>query len=83
MRESFGGLGKDDAKQLPAITVSTGKDDVVSGEVCLSKEQLSSMGKDFNSFVATQMSGALSEGDGKGQKGQKGKKSLKSKERKQ
>jgi len=82
LRESFGGLGKDDAKQLPAITVSTGKDDVVSGEVCLSKEQLSSMGKDFNSFVATQMSGALSEGDGKGQKGQKGKKSLKSKERK-
>ena len=83
LRESFGGLGKDDAKQLPAITVSSGKGDTVSGEVCLSKEQLSSMGKDFNSFVAAQMSGALSEGDGKGQKGQKGKKSLKSKERKQ
>lgn len=83
LREAFGGLGKDDAKQLPAITVLTGKDDAVSGEVCLSKEQLSSMGKDFNSFVATQMSGALSEGDEKGQKGKKGKKSLKSKERKQ
>ena len=41
------------------------------------------MGKDFNSFVATQMSGALLEEDGKGQKGKKGKKSLKSKERKQ
>ena len=83
LRESFGGLGKDDAKQLPAISVSTGKDDAVSGEVCLSKEQLRSMGKDFNSFVATQMSGALSEGDEKGPKGKKGKKSLKSKERKQ
>jgi len=83
LRESFGGLGKDDAKQLPAITVSSGKGDAVSGEVCLSKEQLSRMGKDFNSFVATQMSGALSEGDGKGPKGKKGKKSLKSKERKQ
>lgn len=83
LRESFGGLGKDDAKQLPAIVVSTGNGDTVSGEVCLSKAQLSSMGKDFNSFVAAQMSGALSEGDGKGPKGPKGKKSLKSKERKQ
>ena len=83
LRESFGGLGADNAKQLPTIVVSTGKGDVVSGEVCLSKEQLRSMGKDFNSFVAAQMSGALSEGGGKGQKGPKGKKSLKSKERKQ
>ena len=73
---------------MPAIAVSTGKDDVVSGEVCLSKEQLSSMGKDFNSFVAAQMSGALSDGDGTGQKGPKAKKkgpkakkNLKSKER--
>ena len=82
LRESFGGLGAGDAKQLPAIAVSTGKGDVVSGEVCLSKERLSSMGKDFNSFVAAQMSGALSEGGGKDQKGPKGKKSLKSKERK-
>ena len=81
LRESFGGLGKDDAKQLPAITVSSGKGDTVSGEVCLSKEQLSSMGKDFNSFVAAQMSGALSDGDGTGQKGPKAKKNLKSKER--
>ena len=81
LRESFGGLGAGDAKQLPTIAVAVGKGDVVSGEVCLSKEQLRSMGKDFNSFVAAQMSGALSEGDGKGQKGPKGKKSLKAKER--
>jgi len=82
LRESFGGLGAGDAQQLPSIAVSVGKGDVVSGEVCLSKKQLRSMGKDFNSFVAAQMSGALSEGGGKDQKSPKGKKSLKSKERK-
>jgi hypothetical protein len=33
---------------------------VVTGEVRITKEQLKGLGKDFNSFVTKQMSGALS-----------------------
>ena len=77
LRDTFKGFGSEDAKTVPSFVVSPGTNDVVSGEICISEAQLKSMGRDFNSLVAAQMSKALS--DDAGDKGKKGKKNLRQK----
>ena len=49
-----------DSKLCPTVTVGVKGGGGVTGEVRISKEQLKGLGKDFNSFVTKQMSGALS-----------------------
>ena len=69
LKESFSGLSGGDAALAPAISVKVADGGAVSGDVRLSREQLKGMGRDFNSFVAAQMSGALAdEDDGKNKK---------------
>ena len=62
LRSAFKGLCGDDEKLMPSVTVDTKPGGAVTGEVLISEEQLKGLGKDFNSFVSTQMSGALSTG---------------------
>ena len=72
LKETWSGMGgRDNAAMAPSVTVETAPGGVVTGEVRLSEEQLKGLGKDFNAFVATQMSGALS-GDKPGNKDKKG-----------
>ena len=82
LKETFKGMAGEGEAQGPTITVAADKSGVVSGEILIPEAKLRSMGKDFNSFVAAQMSGALSgETDGKGKQDKMGKKGAKPKER--
>lgn len=60
LHEIFDVIGGGDSKLCPSVTVNVKGDGGVTGEVRISKEQLTGLGKDFNSFVTKQMSGALS-----------------------
>ena len=77
LHEIFDVIGGGDSKLCPSVTVNVKGGGGVTGEVRISKEQLTGLGKDFNSFVTKQMSGALSgEDEGKNKnmkKGAKGK----------
>ena len=71
----FGMIGGGNEKLAPSVTVSTKPGGIVTGEVLLAEDQLKGLGKDFNSFVAKQMSGALSgekENKDQGNKNKKG-----------
>ena len=67
----FDVIGGGDSKLCPSVTVEIKGGGVVIGDVRITKEQLKGLGKDFNSFVTKQMSGALS-GEDKGKNTKKG-----------
>ena len=68
----FDMIGGADSKLSPEIKVSTKPGGMVAGEIRLTEEQLKGLGKDFNSFVSKQMSGALSGEEEARKKGKKG-----------
>ena len=77
LHQIFDVIGGGDSKLCPSVAVDVKEGGDVNGEVRITKEQLKELGKDFNSFVTKQMSGALSgEEEGKNKnikKGAKGK----------
>lgn len=79
LHDIFDVIGGGDQKLCPSVTVDVKGGGVVTGEVRITKEQLKGLGKDFNSFVTKQMSGALS-GEDEGKK-KNIKKGAKAKER--
>ena len=80
LQKLVAGLVADEAKVMPSVRVGLEGAKVVTGEITLSQEQLKDLGQDFNTFVAAQMSGALS--DGKQKKGRAAKAAMKGKEQK-
>ena len=60
LHDIFDVIGGGDSKLCPTVKVDVKGGGGVTGEVRITKEQLKGLGKDFNSFVTKQMSGALS-----------------------
>lgn len=63
LRGAVMGLLGGEVDVVPAVRASLEPDGGVRGEVCVSMDQIKSLGKNFNAFVAAQMAGAFSRDD--------------------